>query len=859
MTSIIGGFDRQFEGFQVQGNLSVHPHGDITYGGNGSIEASGALYVDCIKSYSTNGNICILENIFFSDNQLVSLSSSPSFSISDGSFLLSGGLSINNSTDAVSITSGGTITTAGGVAIGKQLFVGQDGVFESNIFVDNTVYSDYIDANSSNSVTIQNNFIVTNDTITSLSQSPSINSSTGSFISEGGISINNTTNATDLTSGGALTIAGGTSIAKDLYVGGQTFLYDNLSIYNSLVTLNDTSSLLIQNTVDASEFSGGALTVLGGMSIGQSFYVNGSTFLKDGLDTNKKRITNVALPVDGWDAVNKNYLLAQLQSFTPGGGDGEGECCNVNPTGPTVQITYQLNENVLIPEDIPTFTFDSSIYRSFVSYVYLDAVSGSKHTLFMIKGVYKQSGWVVNTSFIGDPSGIDFYVRTSETHAIIQYTNKNTFGPSYILFNTPYFVRVDTTENVERTITLNESVSQPEATNILYIGGSIVATQGLAYVSVDNKYAFFIINTVLSEGQWKYHTTFIGDDTNVRFYLDTTGEVGTLMYTNNNSSPANVIWKETKITASTQQYELQLNTSIPVALSQLQLGNLNERTKHYTISVEVPNENKAAFYFIDAILDGNLWKINTRFMGSPIGVDFSCQTVNGIGTIYYTNTNTTQTILRYIVTTPQAYTPPGVGSGGTGVTSLLENAVLRGNGTQGILATTDFIYEDYTVKLSALSSIEIYNDTEPINSTTGMTITTLGGASIGKDLYVDHVNITPSSGDLVKESEYSAQNNLSTPEIIDGFRFDSNKVRAFHALVSVEVICDGLELYSCHDIHGINKESQWVINNRFIGDNTGISFSIDYDNQYGQLKYTSQNHQNWQQSKIKFRALTTTK
>lgn len=859
MASIIGGFDRQFEGFQVSGNLSVHPHGDITYGGNGSIEASGALYVDCIKAYSTNGNICILDNIFFSDNQLTSFSSSPSLSISEGSFLLSGGLSIDNSTDALSVTSGGTITTNGGASIAKQLFVGDNTYLESNVYINETLYVDSITNNSSSNVSIQNNLIITIDNISSLSNLPSVNSSTGSFVLNGGISIDNTSNASDLTSGGALTVAGGASIAKDLYVGGTTYLYEDVNLYNSLVTLDSGSSLIIQNTLDASEFSGGALTVLGGMSLGQSFYVNGSTYLKNGLDTNKQRITNVALPIDGWDAVNKNYLLAQLQAFTPGGGDGGGECCNVNPTGPSVQITYQLNENVLIPEDIPTFTFDSSIYRSFVSYVYLDAVSGSRHTLFTIKGVYRDSGWVVNTSFIGDPSGVDFYVRTSETHAIIQYTNKNTIGPSYILFNTPYFVRVDTTENVERTLTLTESITQPEPTNILYIGGSIIATQGLAYVSVANKHAFFIINTILSDGQWKYHTTFIGDETNVRFYLETSGGVGTLTYTNNNNTPANVIWKETRITASTQQIELQLNTLTPVSISQLQLGNLNERTKHYMISVEVPNENKAAFYFIDAILDGNLWKINTRFMGTPIGVNFSCQTVNDIGTLYYTNTNTTQTILRYLVSTPQAYTPPGVGSGGTGVTSLLENAVLRGNGTQGILATSDFLYENYTLKLSADSSIEIYNETQPINSTTGISFTTLGGASINKDLYVNHVNITPSSGDLIKEKEYSAQNNVVNPQIIDGFRFDSSKVRAFHALVSVEVICDGVELYSCHDIHGINKESQWVINNRFIGDNTGVNFSIDYDNQYGQLKYTSPDYPNWQQSKIKFRALTTSK
>lgn len=62
-------------------------------------------YIDNISNFTVTGNI-------------------PSTSSTTGSLVLQGGIGIQNNTDSVSITNGGTFTTEGGVAVAKKLFAG---------------------------------------------------------------------------------------------------------------------------------------------------------------------------------------------------------------------------------------------------------------------------------------------------------------------------------------------------------------------------------------------------------------------------------------------------------------------------------------------------------------------------------------------------------------------------------------------------------------------------------------------------------------------------------------------------------------------------------------------------------------
>jgi hypothetical protein len=91
---------------------AVSPLNDNSYiqSLNGSELLLRADSQDCIK-LSTNGSVD-----FFS-----TLASSSS---SAGAVKLLGGLSISNTTDATSVSSGGTFTTSGGASISKKLFLG---------------------------------------------------------------------------------------------------------------------------------------------------------------------------------------------------------------------------------------------------------------------------------------------------------------------------------------------------------------------------------------------------------------------------------------------------------------------------------------------------------------------------------------------------------------------------------------------------------------------------------------------------------------------------------------------------------------------------------------------------------------
>lgn len=60
------------------------------------------------------------------DGTVTASNTTASFSSATGAFRLVGGLSISNTTDAVSANNGGTFSTAGGLAVAKKVFVGTD-------------------------------------------------------------------------------------------------------------------------------------------------------------------------------------------------------------------------------------------------------------------------------------------------------------------------------------------------------------------------------------------------------------------------------------------------------------------------------------------------------------------------------------------------------------------------------------------------------------------------------------------------------------------------------------------------------------------------------------------------------------
>jgi hypothetical protein len=150
---------------------------------------------------------------------------------------------------------------------------------------------------------------------------------------------------------------------------------------------------------------------------------------------------------------------------------------------------------------------------------------------------------------------------------------------------------------------------------------------------------------------------------------------------------------------------------------------------------------------------------------------------------------------------------------------------------------------------SQISSGSVY---APLATISNIVATTFTSGSI----VANTVDITPSLGDISKERSFAATNNQAVAANITNFAFANAVVRSFNAVASVSILrLSGQNYYANYDIRGVQKDNNdWVINVSFVGDNTGVVFSID-DN--GQLQYTSTNVSQWQSTTIKFRANTT--
>jgi len=178
-----------------------------------------------------NGNVNI-SNTTISNNRL------------NGALVIKGGVSINNTYDSISSTSGGALTIGGGLAVHSQTFLGNNLILDSNTGV---LSVNGISTNRLFLDTVTNkNFYITPDGVskrfdlydTKLNiniTTNSTNASTGAVVINGGVSINCTTNSINSSNGGALTVNGGVSIAGDSYLSKSLTLGKSYSNTNGLL------------------------------------------------------------------------------------------------------------------------------------------------------------------------------------------------------------------------------------------------------------------------------------------------------------------------------------------------------------------------------------------------------------------------------------------------------------------------------------------------------------------------------------------------------------------------------------------------------------------------------------------------
>ena len=211
--------------------------------GNVGINTSNPNY-----RFDINGTLSCNDIVYFTNTQW-------SESVSKGSLLVSGGVSIQCTENVSSETQGGSLSVAGGVGIAKGLKVG--GV---------TTFTD---------------------------ETPSTSSLEASVVIKGGLSVHGV-NASNVGNGGGLTVVGGGSFGGDLYVGGSingsgssstTFAYLTITATDEAINLSTGSILTfggitVQSDRNAANVSnGGSILTPGGASIGKDLYIGCNNYI----------------------------------------------------------------------------------------------------------------------------------------------------------------------------------------------------------------------------------------------------------------------------------------------------------------------------------------------------------------------------------------------------------------------------------------------------------------------------------------------------------------------------------------------------------------------------------------------------
>ena len=149
--------------------------------------------------------------------------------------------------------------------------------------------------------------------------------------------------------------------------------------------------------------------------------------------------------------------------------------------------------------------------------------------------------------------------------------------------------------------------------------------------------------------------------------------------------------------------------------------------------------------------------------------------------------------------------------------------------------------------------IYVLSTHDAFSTSTGCLLTDGGlgvklSAHIGEQLTVNSVNITPSLGDIIFEKERVLSANTNSPTAVGEFVFYNDITQTFKAIVSVHVahaVNNLLDKNAIYTLNGTLTPSGWIVNSAFIGDITGIKFTITNDTiggrAAGSVLYTNPN------------------
>lgn len=274
----------------VQGGLTVQCAENVSNIGNGgalTVQGGASIGGDLWVGGEINGSGSSSSTFAY----LTLTATDEAINFTTGALITFGGITIQCTTNATSVTDGGSFLVQGGGAFGGDLIIGQNQFVNGLVNIYNINQSECIRLIDELEVKrfsidldqISKDYIVTryDSNATVLDESIRISSNTGvvtignttssssssdaAFVVKGGVSVSCTENTSGLANGGALTVAGGVSIGKGANIGG---------------------SMVIHSTTQSNDTSTGALIVAGGVGVGGNLNVQGSTIINGDLTVN---------------------------------------------------------------------------------------------------------------------------------------------------------------------------------------------------------------------------------------------------------------------------------------------------------------------------------------------------------------------------------------------------------------------------------------------------------------------------------------------------------------------------------------------------------------------------------------------